>query len=188
MYNHIATLGSCVEPYLTGVFMCSLFHTLGWKHYANSFVCINLHSWKQYLHKPAQSIRTAMMVTGIISQSSLIFHEHKFSLTTSMLFLLQSCTLDVCVSGSCSNTMQDNCCGNLICEAGESSCSDDCGPFSINSPTSCPCGIAHTYMFSVEAINNVILSSITVTVYAGETDVTLYTASVRLIMIASIYT
>ena len=49
--------------------------------------------------------------------------------------------------------MDDNCCGNFVCEVGESSCSD-CGPYSLDSGfCSSGCYDLTNSMFSVEASN-----------------------------------
>ena len=73
--------------------------------------------------------------------------------------------------------MQDSCCGNLVCEAGESggSCSD-CGPFTLTTPLCSTCWTPHGAMFDVEAITDVVLTSLTFRVYSGFNSINVYTA------------
>eukprot|EP00804_Cyclotella_cryptica_P019495 CCRYP_006643-RH/>CCRYP_006643-RH protein AED:0.26 eAED:0.26 QI:170/1/0.9/1/0.77/0.9/10/0/645 len=89
------------------------------------------------------------------------------------------CTTDSCnvVTGTCSNVLRDNCCGNLVCEAGESggSCSD-CGPFTVPTPTCSSCWIPHGAMFDVEAIKDIVLTSLTFRVYRGSNTFNVYSA------------
>jgi hypothetical protein len=88
--------------------------------------------------------------------------------------------------------------GNSVCEVGESSCSD-CGPFDLSSGfCSSGCYPLTFFMFDVEAIEDVLISSITVEISQGNggknclvhsyyqriipanifiSDVTLYTAA-----------
>ena len=90
-----------------------------------------------------------------------------------------SCTTDSCnvVTGTCSNVIRDNCCGNLVCEAGESggSCSD-CGPFTLPTPSCSSCWIPHGVMFDVEAIKDIVLTSLTFEVYRGSNSFNVYSA------------
>jgi len=87
-----------------------------------------------------------------------------------------SCTVDLCEGDQCTNTMENNCCGNFICEIGEASCSD-CGPFTLNTPTCSSCSLPEGIMFDVEAINDVILTSIEFQLYEGVNSVNVYTAA-----------
>lgn len=89
-----------------------------------------------------------------------------------------SCTIDSCDSGQCSNAMQNNCCGNFICEVGESNCSD-CGPFAVKTPSCSTCLIPYGEMFDVEAIKNITLTSIEFMVRSGSNTVTIFTAPGR---------
>ncbi|KAL7517715.1 hypothetical protein ACHAWX_002611 [Stephanocyclus meneghinianus] len=90
-----------------------------------------------------------------------------------------SCTTDSCnaVTGTCSNVVRDNCCGNLVCEAGESggSCSD-CGPFTLTTSSCSSCWIPHGVMFDVEAIKGIVLTSLTFRVYRGSNTFNVYSA------------
>eukprot|EP00956_Cyclotella_meneghiniana_P004012 scaffold4865_cov83-Cyclotella_meneghiniana.AAC.10 len=58
---------------------------------------------------------------------------------------------DTCVDSSCINTMNENCCGNFICEAGEEACSLDCGPFVLGTTYPSSFYVPTTFMFDVEA-------------------------------------
>lgn len=96
MYNHVATLGACVEPYLSvPVQSCSV---------DNDCRCV-------YLRRFIPSTLKKHTSDSLFSQ----YH------TYSILSDGNSCTTDVCIAGSCTNTMQNNCCGNLVCE-GERTC------------------------------------------------------------------
>ncbi|KAL3803899.1 hypothetical protein HJC23_004061 [Cyclotella cryptica] len=90
-----------------------------------------------------------------------------------------SCTTDSCdvVTGMCSNIMRDNCCGNFVCEAGESagSCSD-CGPFTLLTPSCSSCWVPHGVMFDVEATTDIILTSLTFRVISGTNSFNVYSA------------
>ena len=55
--------------------------------------------------------------------------------------------------------MNDNCCGNFICEAGEEVCSSDCGPFVLGTGRSNVNNYLMTFMFDVEAVNVRILNA-----------------------------
>lgn len=93
--------------------------------------------------------------------------------------LNNSCSLDTCDEfGSCTNTMQNNCCGNYVCEDSESAltCSD-CGPFILDSGFCSSCYGLWTFMFDVEAINDVLISSLTMQFYNGTSEVSIFTAS-----------
>lgn len=74
--------------------------------------------------------------------------------------------------------MQNNCCGNFICEVGESNCSD-CGPFAVKTPSCSTCLIPYGEMFDVEAIKNITLTSIEFMVRSGSNTVTIFTAPGR---------
>eukprot|EP00956_Cyclotella_meneghiniana_P024609 scaffold49680_cov63-Cyclotella_meneghiniana.AAC.2 len=74
-----------------------------------------------------------------------------------------SCTTDTCVDGSCINVMNENCCGNLICEAGEEACSSDCGPFVLGTGFS--------------SNTDVFISSLTMRLASGTSTVSLYTSN-----------
>jgi hypothetical protein len=81
MYNHVSTLGQCVQPYLTGMDHISSFCLL--KHHFIAYPLIS-----RYLSVPTQSCSDSSDCNDGIS-----------------------CTDDVCVAGSCTNTMRDDCCG-----------------------------------------------------------------------------
>ena len=49
--------------------------------------------------------------------------------------------------------MNENCCGNFICEAGEEACSLDCGPFVLGTTYPSSFFVPTTFMFDVEAVN-----------------------------------
>lgn len=71
------------------------------------------------------------------------------------------CSVDTCVGRTCYNTMSNDCCGNHICEAGESNCSD-CGPFPLHSGRCVNgCLAANCFMFDVVATNDVLISALT---------------------------
>eukprot|EP00804_Cyclotella_cryptica_P014971 CCRYP_000585-RA/>CCRYP_000585-RA protein AED:0.09 eAED:0.09 QI:277/1/1/1/1/1/9/288/735 len=86
-----------------------------------------------------------------------------------------SCTVDTCSSGQCSNVMQASCCGNFVCEAGESDCRD-CGPFTVSTEVCSTCFSPTGMMFDVEVSSSITLSSLTFFAYSGTTNVTIYTA------------
>ncbi|EED89945.1 predicted protein [Thalassiosira pseudonana CCMP1335] len=92
-----------------------------------------------------------------------------------------SCTTKTCNrdTGKCLDTlvMEDNCCGNGICEVGESECASDCGPFQVVTPGCSSCYVPEGMMFDVEAVNDIILTSLNVQLSSGTNDVTVYTAS-----------
>lgn len=90
--------------------------------------------------------------------------------------IFNSCTIDTCNGNQCTNTMLDNCCGNFICEAGESECSD-CGPFRVNTPSCSSCIVPYGEMFDVVAIENITLTSIDFKIRTGTNTVTVYTAT-----------
>lgn len=57
--------------------------------------------------------------------------------------------------------------GNLVCEVGEGSCSD-CGPFDLDSGRcSSGCPILSTFMFDVTAVKDVLISSLSIVLYSG---------------------
>eukprot|EP00804_Cyclotella_cryptica_P019111 CCRYP_019454-RA/>CCRYP_019454-RA protein AED:0.10 eAED:0.10 QI:0/0.93/0.88/1/0.87/0.88/17/304/1304 len=87
-----------------------------------------------------------------------------------------SCTIDTCSGGQCSNAMQSMCCGNFICEVGESNCSD-CGPFTVKTPSCSTCVLPYGEMFDVEAINNITLTSIEFKIKSGTNTITIFTAT-----------
>eukprot|EP01082_Thalassiosira_pseudonana_P005220 g4797.t1 g4797 contig17:57986-65940(-) len=88
-----------------------------------------------------------------------------------------ACTVDTCLgTEQCTNTMLGGCCGNFVCEVDESGCSD-CGPFQVVTPGCSLCYIPEGMMFDVEAVNDIILTSLNVQLYSGTNDVTVYTAS-----------
>ncbi|KAL7506271.1 hypothetical protein ACHAXN_003552 [Cyclotella atomus] len=87
-----------------------------------------------------------------------------------------SCTVDTCNGDQCSNQMQGNCCGNFICEAGESDCSD-CGPFKLITPSCSTCVTPYGEMFDIQAVSDIILNSIDVKMRAATNTITLFTAS-----------
>ena len=90
-----------------------------------------------------------------------------------------SCTVDTCNSGTsqCTNMMSNNCCGNLVCEATEqSSCSDDCGPFTLTAPSGGSWGPPAGVMVDFKAKTDIILQSLTFVAESATMDVTLYTA------------
>ena len=62
-----------------------------------------------------------------------------------------SCTADRCniETGECANTIMNKCCGNGMCEANESGCNADCGPFSIVTPQCQTCMTPNGIMFDV---------------------------------------
>lgn len=86
-----------------------------------------------------------------------------------------SCTIDACNSGQCSNTVQKNCCGNFICEVGELNCSD-CGPFTVKTPSCSTCSLPYGVMFDVEAISNITLTSIEFKIKSGTNTINIFTA------------
>lgn len=73
-----------------------------------------------------------------------------------------SCTEDVCngSTGICSNTFVSNCCGNGVCEIGELPGCEDCGPFSISTPPGTAYSGPYSFMFDVQAIQDIEISSI----------------------------
>lgn len=87
-----------------------------------------------------------------------------------------ACTIDVCSGGQCINTMQDNCCGNFVCEAGESTCSD-CGPFSLSTQRCRSCYQPKGVMFNVEAKSDIVVAGLKFYAYTATTDVTVYTVA-----------
>eukprot|EP00804_Cyclotella_cryptica_P018048 CCRYP_008333-RD/>CCRYP_008333-RD protein AED:0.09 eAED:0.09 QI:172/1/1/1/0.70/0.72/25/1395/1365 len=89
----------------------------------------------------------------------------------------RSCTRDTCNRDQqCSNALFENCCGNLMCEVGESDCGD-CGPFTIATPDCSMCNLPYGIMFDVESRADVTLTSIEFKLYNGTNNVTVYTAS-----------
>ena len=75
-----------------------------------------------------------------------------------------SCTTDTCNgdTGVCAYTTIDNCCGNEYCEIGESSsCTDDCGPFTLSTPdhSSYYHGVVG-FVFDLNAINDIQISAL----------------------------
>ena len=76
-----------------------------------------------------------------------------------------SCTVGTCITDTkeCSNTMSSSsCCGNFICEADEYDSCSDCGVFTLRTPSiSGTSYLSHGIMFDVEAVNNVVLQSLT---------------------------
>jgi len=74
-----------------------------------------------------------------------------------------SCSVDTCnaVTKQCVNTLKNNCCGNLICEANESVACSDCGPFVLSSPSTGQFTMSGGVMFDIEAINAVAISGLT---------------------------
>ncbi|KAL3790457.1 hypothetical protein ACHAWO_007147 [Cyclotella atomus] len=146
MYIHIASLGTCVAPYITGTFC----------------------------HTP--SLLRKEVYTDIKSSNSLAASEQSCTVDSDCRDGI-SCTTDICNSGSCTNTMNNNCCGNFICEAGESSCSD-CGPFKLDSGRcTSGCSIPYTFMIDVQAITDIRISSLTIVLYSGTSNVKVYTAT-----------
>jgi hypothetical protein len=53
--------------------------------------------------------------------------------------------------------MQDNCCGNFICEVGEVDCSD-CGPYTVSTPTCSSCKLPEGMMFDIETKTDLTLT------------------------------
>ncbi|KAL7483145.1 hypothetical protein ACHAW6_008855 [Cyclotella cf. meneghiniana] len=90
------------------------------------------------------------------------------------------CTVDTCngITGICSNELvSGQCCGNGICEPGESSCSD-CGPFSLQTPDcDAYCYTQYGFMFDIRAKNDIIVTGLTFMLRYGYNDITIYTAS-----------
>ncbi|KAL7483162.1 hypothetical protein ACHAW6_008810 [Cyclotella cf. meneghiniana] len=91
-----------------------------------------------------------------------------------------ACSTDSCniLTGKCSNIIRDNCCGNFVCEAGESAglCLD-CGPFALPTPVACStCYIPYGLMFDVEAITDITLTSLTFRVHKGSNSFNVYSA------------
>ena len=74
-----------------------------------------------------------------------------------------SCSVDTCnfVTKQCINTLRNNCCGNLICEANESVACSDCGPFVLSSLSTTQWELYGGVMFDIEAINAVAISGLT---------------------------
>lgn len=89
-----------------------------------------------------------------------------------------SCTDDNCnkETSQCSNVMKNNCCGNFVCEAGESSCSD-CGPFMLQTPDVSPYYTPHGVFFDVEGINDIFITGIKFYLTDGPSQVNIYTTS-----------
>ncbi len=90
------------------------------------------------------------------------------------------CTVDTCngITGICSNeVVSGQCCGNGICEAGESNCSD-CGPFSLQTPDCVDnCFTENGFMFDIQAKHDVIITGLKFKLYYGYDNITVYTAS-----------
>lgn len=90
------------------------------------------------------------------------------------------CSIDSCdiVSGSCSNTFKDSCCGNGQCEAGENgfNCPADCGPFELATPTCNSCWVPDHAMFDVEAIKDIVITSLSFLLYGGVSNIKIYSA------------
>lgn len=86
-----------------------------------------------------------------------------------------SCTTDTCSGGKCTNTIRNNCCGNFICEVGESNCSD-CGPFELETPSCSTCVTPFGEMFDVQAIKDITLTNIKFRIRSGTNTITIFTA------------
>ena len=93
-----------------------------------------------------------------------------------------NCTANACTNGTCAITVEDDCCGNFVCEAGEQAC-PDCGPFELAAPACVgTCWIPSGLMFDVTAIDGINLIGLSFQVYSrnpGRVNdvVTVYTAS-----------
>ena len=93
-----------------------------------------------------------------------------------------SCTTDVCnAAGACENSAPiQGCCGNGICETGESdSCSSDCGPFTL-ATSQCigACFTPNEVKFNVNATNDIMIQNLTITVNPKSTmTVTVYSTT-----------
>ena len=93
-----------------------------------------------------------------------------------------SCTTDVCnEAGACQNSAPiSDCCGNGICESGESdSCSNDCGPFIVATPRCVgSCITPNEVKFNVNATNDIMIQNLTITVNPTSTmTVTVYSTT-----------
>ena len=89
----------------------------------------------------------------------------------------KSCSADTCDPGTseCTYAMIDNCCGNFVCEANESMCSD-CGPFTLDTPSFSFYYSVEGIMFDVQAVRDIILLGLTVMLNSGTSIITIYSA------------
>ena len=75
-----------------------------------------------------------------------------------------SCTTDTCVDNTCKNKIISSCCGNFICEAGESgACIQDCGPKTITtSSLGCvgSCFVPNAVRVNVRATNKITVQAL----------------------------
>ena len=97
-----------------------------------------------------------------------------------------SCTTDTCNldTNQCINTKIANCCGNKMCETGESStCNNDCGPFTLTaSVCNGSCFVPRAVQFNINAISDVRVNSLSFYIRAVEpvsTTITIETAAGR---------
>jgi len=95
-----------------------------------------------------------------------------------------SCTTDTCNldTNQCINTIDLNCCGNKICETGESgTCNDDCGPFTLTaSQCNGLCFVSSIVQFNINAISDVRVNSLSFFIRPVEpvsTTITIETAA-----------
>ncbi len=88
-----------------------------------------------------------------------------------------SCSLDMCQpeTGQCINTMLSSCCGNGICEEGESDCRADCGPFTLHATECITCTTPFGIMFDVTAKKDIVIEELAFRHYKGDAAVTIYT-------------
>jgi hypothetical protein len=96
------------------------------------------------------------------------------------------CTTDTCNldTNQCINTIQTNCCGNRMCETGESdTCSKDCGPFTLTaSVCNGSCFVPRAVQFNINAISGIRVNSLFFSISAVEpvsTTITIETAAGR---------
>lgn len=148
LYDYVSTRGSCVDPYIVpDIQTCS-----------QDEDCHDGNRWGVSIYLTPIHWLSQLLLSIICMPS-----------------IFNSCTIDTCNGNQCTNTMLDNCCGNFICEAGESECSD-CGPFRVITPSCSSCIVPYGEMFDVMAIENITLTSIDFKIRTGTNTVTLYTA------------
>lgn len=89
--------------------------------------------------------------------------------------------MDVCISGHCSYYVQEEeeCCGDLVCGAGEASDCSDCELTTISNP-SCSgdeCETPKGLMFDVASSQDIVINGLTVQLYNGTNNVVVYTTA-----------
>ena len=90
----------------------------------------------------------------------------------------KSCTTSVCNTGRCSHFFQEQCCPNLVCDAGEdiSQCSD-CKLSTLDTSTCSDCKSPKGFMFDVSSVQEVTIKSLKIQLYNGTNDIIVYTSN-----------